>query len=266
MVRFGVLGAGKIAKKFANTVNAMGLNLYAIASRSRRKAEDYKQRFHYEVAYEGYDALLSDPLVDCVYIATPHALHYEQMMRALEAGKHVLCEKPLTLNAKEAEEVFEKAKAQGLFVMEAMKVRTLPVLLELKSLLKSGIIGDVKRMEAAFGFERTPDDPKRLIDPDLGGGALLDVGIYPIALVTMFLGKPDSMKSDVIWHEKGVDLKERITFYYPKARANIQASIEDGYRKDAVIHGSEGTIEIRHFSAAETARITNAQGQVIRTV
>ncbi|MFW6298926.1 MAG: Gfo/Idh/MocA family protein [Bacillota bacterium] len=266
MVRFGVLGAGKIAKKFANTMNAMGLNLYAIASRSRRKAEDYKQRFNYEVAYEGYDALLSDPLVDAVYIATPHALHHDHIMRALDAGKHVLCEKPLTVNAKEAEAVFEKAEAKGLFVMEAMKVRTLPVLLELKTLIQSGIIGDIQRIEASFGFERTHDDPKRLIQLDLGGGALLDVGIYPIALVNMVLGQPDAIESDAVFHENGVDLKERVAYLYPQARAEIAISIQDDYRKDASIDGTKGRIEIPHFSAGETALITDANGDVTRTL
>lgn len=266
MVRFGVLGAGSIAKKFAKTVNAMGLDLYAIASRSKTKAEDYKERFNFEVAHAGYDALFKDSSVDCVYIATPHALHYEHIMRALEHGKHVLCEKPLTLNAKEAKAVFEKAKEEGLFVMEAMKVRTLPVLRELQSLVVSGAIGEVVRVGASFGFEMTKDDPKRLTDPNLGGGALLDVGIYPLVLVNMFLGKPESFDSNVVWHETGVDLKEKIVYHYSGAHASIRASIGDAFHQDAVIHGTEGYIEIRHFSSAEAARITDASGRVVRTV
>lgn len=266
MVRFGVIGAGAIAKKFAETVNEMDLDLYAIASRSKGRAQDFKERYGFDVAYEGYDALFKDPDVDCVYIATPHALHHDQMMRALEHGKHVLCEKPFTLNAKEAREVFDKAKKKGLFVMEAMKPRMLPVLLKLKTLVDEGVIGDIVRLQVSFGFEEPPKEGSRILDPALGGGALLDIGIYPIVIANMFLGVPDSIESQVVKHDSGVDIKERITYHYPDARANLRIALDEAFHKNAVIYGTKGYIEIPHFTAVEAARITDASGGHLKTV
>ena len=266
MVRFGVIGAGAIAKKFAETVNAMGLDLYAIASRSKGRAEDYKARYGFEVAHEGYDALFEDPNVDCVYIATPHALHHAQMMRALDHGKHILCEKPFTLNAEEAQEVFDKAQEKGLFVMEAMKPRTMPVLLELRNLVDEGVIGDIVRLQASFGSEEALEEGARVLDPALGGGALLDIGIYPIVIANMFLGVPESIESQVVRHSSGLDLKERITLHYPNAKANLRASVDEAFHKNAVIYGTKGYIEIPHFTKVEVARITDASGGTLKTV
>lgn len=266
MINFGVIGAGNIAKKFCEAVNGIGGNLHAVASRSFEKAQNYKSDYGFQKAYGNYDALLEDKAVDCVYIATPHALHYDHMMRALDHGKHILCEKSFTLNAARAEEVFKKAREKRLFVMEAMWTRFLPVPSQVVRHVRDGHLGKVDRVDASFTFNVPVDPSRRTFDKSVGGGALLDIGIYPITFVNMLLGPPDAFDTTVDKHESGIDLSHTLTYHYGDAVAHMRASFQDSSTPKATIHGSRGTIEMPYFWQAESADVYDLKGHHVETI
>jgi predicted dehydrogenase len=267
MVRFGVIGAGKIAQTFSTAVQKMGGQLYAIASRDLNKAIEYKHQYGYEKAYGSYELMLQDPLVDCVYIATPHGLHAEHMMLALDHGKHVLCEKSFTLNTKQAKKVFEKAKSKNLFVMEAMWTKYLPVMIETKRLIQTGLIGDIKSLDVSFGFDAEHRRGSRLFDPAMGGGALLDIGVYVITCATYFLGLPQKVQSTVeLDPTNGFDLKEDIHFQYLHAQADLKCSLLQKLDNIARIQGTKGSVEIIDFWKAEHAIFYNLKHEIIHEV
>jgi predicted dehydrogenase len=188
-VRWGVLGPGRIAQRFAQCLPAVpGARLEAVASRDPARAQRFAQDHGAQRAHTSYEALLADPGVDAVYIATPHSEHVQWVLAAIEAGKPVLCEKPLTVNAAQAEAVFAAAAQRGVFVMEALWSRFLPVYEQVQSWLAAGEIGPLQRVEARFGFEREPDPEDRLYRLDLAGGALLDVGVYTLSLPHWLVG------------------------------------------------------------------------------
>lgn len=269
MVRFGVIGAGRITRTFCDAVNKAptGGTLYAVASRSKEKAQGYKKEYGFEVAYGSYEAMLKDPKVDCVYIATPHAFHYDQIMRSLDHKKHVLCEKPLTLNAAQAKSAFNKAQENGCFLMEALWTRFLPTILEVKQLVDSGVIGDVRRVKASFAFKADAREEDRLFNKALGGGALLDLGIYPITFANLFLGTPDTMDADVTIYEKtGIDLGEEIVFTYADAQAILYASLGENREVKGMIEGEDGHIEVPGFFYAEKALVYDKDGTLLKTI
>jgi predicted dehydrogenase len=266
MIRFGVIGAGRIAKTFSLAVNGIHETLYAIASRDLEKANQFKEEFGYQKAYGSYEQLLDDELVDCVYIATPHALHFEQMKSCLEKGKHILCEKSFTLNHEQAKIIYDLAESKNLFVMEAMWTRFLPTIQEVQKLVKDDAIGDIFRIEASFGFETNKDLKDRLLNPVLGGGTLLDIGIYPITLANMFLGIPDSFESNAFFHPSGVDTSSKITYYYPEAEAILNMSFMDNIGNDAYIYGTKGYFHIPNFHACEVATLYNNNHKVVKMI
>jgi dihydrodiol dehydrogenase / D-xylose 1-dehydrogenase (NADP) len=266
MIRFGVLGAGRIAHSFSAAASGIGEHLYAIASRDLAKAVELKNKYHYEVAYGSYQAMLADPLVDCVYIATPHALHYEQMIQTLQAGKHILCEKAFTLNANQAKNIFALAAKKKLFVMEAMWTRFLPTIQEVVKTVEKGDIGDVIQLDATFSFLGNADPEKRLANPALGGGALLDVGIYPITMANLILGSPTAVESEIVWSPTGVDLANKITYLYPESEAFLQSGFIEEQPRDAYIYGTTGYIQIPHFNGAERAIVFDRNHKIVRVI
>ena len=263
---FGVIGAGNIAHKFSEALLGMNGNLWAIASRKHEKALAFKRKYGYVHAYEGYGKLFNDEKVECIYIATPHAFHYELMLKAIEHEKHVLCEKSFTLNEKQAAHVFKEAKKKGVFVMEAMWTRFLPVLTEVLEVVNKGGIGSIEKIDANFTFDVPVNDENRLFNRRLGGGALLDIGIYPITLVNMVMGEPDDFETSVVKHHTGVDIEHDIAYYYEGCVARMHASFKDDSVPKAVIHGSNGSIEMTYFWETETAHIYNAHGSLARTI
>ena len=268
MVKFGIIGAGDIANVFAEALNAMGGEAYAVASRDYHKATEFKQRHGFTKAYGSYEAMLEDPEVDCVYIATPHALHETHMMLALSYDKHVLCEKPFTLNEAQAQSVFRMAKEKKRFVMEAMWTRFLPVIKALQQLINSGVIGDVTKITCDFCFDLLQGKaPKsRLLDLELGAGALLDIGIYNITFATLFLGLPQRVESRVVLHAHGMDETDDITFYYPNAVAHLYASISEYKPTDGFIYGTKGRIKVFDFFRTEKAEVYDLSGNLIQTI
>jgi predicted dehydrogenase len=191
-IRWGILGTGGIASAFAADLSHVGdAQAVAVGSRTLSTAEAFAERFDITRSHGSYDDLVQDPDVDVVYVSTPHPMHYDCAMLAIRAGKHVLVEKPFTLNAIEARGLVEAASAQGVFCMEAMWTRFLPHIIEIRQILASGVLGDVRTVTADHGQWFVQDAKFRLFAPELGGGALLDLGVYPISFASMVLGRPD---------------------------------------------------------------------------
>ena len=261
-IRWGIMGTGNIAGVFATGLRSTAdAELVAVGSRTAASAQAFGQRFGAARCHASYEALANDPEVDVIYIATPHTLHRDNTLLCLAAGKPVLCEKPFAINAAEAQEMVAAARARGLFLMEAMWTRFLPHMAALRELLASGAIGDVRMLKADFCF-RTRFDPRgRLFDPALGGGALLDVGVYPVSLASMVLGAPERIASMAELGATGVDDQAALIFGYPAGQlAVLTAATRTDTPHEALICGTEGQIRIHHqWWAPSKLSITRAQ-------
>lgn len=268
MINIGVIGAGFIANTFCNAVNKSEFDakLYAIGSRSLERATDYQKTYGFEKAYGSYKELYNDPNINLIYIATPHGLHYEQMMEILDYDKHILCEKSFTLNAQQASTVFQKAREKNVFIMEAVWTRFLPTIQAVQREIKNQVIGDIIKVEADFCFKADKNSDHRLFNPSLGGGALLDVGIYPITFANLFMGIPESITSTVKKHNTGVDLTEEIHFSYPKGEAILHASLGEDRPLKGIIYGTKGHIVVDNFFYTEHATIYDNHGTVLKEI
>jgi len=213
--RWGIISTGNIAGKLADATRLVPhAELLAVGSRTQSSADVFGDTHRIPRRYGSYQDLVGDPDVDVVYVATPHNLHHANTILALEAGKHVLCEKPLAVNAGQAAEMIQVARKKGLFLMEAMWTRFLPVWTDIKARLDGGELGAIRSLQADFCIE-LPFDPKhRLFSPDLAGGALLDLGVYPVSLASWLLGSPKATQSWVELAPTGVDLRAAMTFTY----------------------------------------------------
>ncbi len=222
-----------------------GARLAAVGSRTREAAESFAKDFGKPRAHDSYEALAADPDVDIVYVATPHVLHKDNCLLALRNGKAVLCEKPFAVNAAEAGEVIRMAREKGLFAMEAMWTRFLPAIVRVRELLAAGTIGEPRWLRADFGF-KAPFNPKsRIFDPALGGGALLDVGVYPVSLASMVFGPPKEISSNAVIGPTGVDEQDAIILGYDGGRlATLDACVTMTTPTEAVIAGEKGIIRI----------------------
>jgi predicted dehydrogenase len=245
-IRWGILGTGNIANSFAKGLASVDDGkLVAVGSRSQASADAFADRYAAPKRHATYAGLYADPEVDAIYIATPHAMHLQNMLDCLDAGKAVLCEKPFTINAAQARQAIERARSSGLFLMEAMWARFLPMMDEVRRLLAEGTIGEVRMVSADFGF-RTKFNPQgRLFDPTLGGGALLDVGVYPVSLAHMVLGTPNRIASMAHLGETGIDEQSAYLLGYEGgALAQLSSAIRTKTPHEALIAGTEGSIRI----------------------
>ena len=246
-IHWGILGTGMIATKFAEGLMALpDAELVAVGSRSQSSADDFGYEFDVPHRHASYTALADDPDVDVVYVATPHPFHRENSILCLEGGKAVLCEKPFAINASEAEDIIALAREKGLFLMEAMWTRFLPVLVRTRELVAKGTIGEVRALFADFGF-RTAFDPKsRLFDPQLGGGALLDVGVYTISLASMVFGTaPSRINGMAHLGQTGVDEQSAVILGYDQGQLAILAvAVRTEMPQEAVLVGTEGRIRL----------------------
>jgi len=244
LYRWGILGAGKIAAKFASALNyTEGAKFYAVASRDKEKAEDFAETNGATRIYDDYYKLVTDPEVDIIYIATPHAFHCEQTLLCLENKKPVLCEKPMALNESQVKQMVEASRANQTFLMEGMWSRFMPSVINVWKIISEKAIGDVQYIKADFGFQ-APYDPKgRLFDLKLGGGSLLDVGIYPIFLTSLLFGEPSQIKSVAKLSATGADEYTHAVFQYPGGQtASIFSSITIKTSLTAEIAGTKGRI------------------------
>jgi predicted dehydrogenase len=217
----------------------------AVGSREQHTADQFGAQYGIPKRYGSYDALLHDPEVEIVYVATPHTLHAENTLAALQAGKHVLCEKPFTINAQQAEQVIQAARASGKFVMEGMWTRCFPVVREIVRRIQTGELGEIRYLQADFGFRPEFNPASRLFAPELGGGALLDVGVYPIALAFLVLGAPKQVVSHATLGATGVDELCSMLFLYDNgAQAVMSASLQVEMPKQANICGTLARIQL----------------------
>ena len=245
-VKWGILGAGSIAEKVAGAIKEYPhAELSGVGSRSIEKAQAFADRVCVDKAFGSYEELCESGDIDVVYIATPHTFHKEHTLLALKNGKHVLCEKPFSLNKADSEEMILEARSRNLFLMEAMWTCLMPGMIKLKQILKDGIIGKVNLVEADFGFQAPYCPDSRLFNPQLGGGALLDVGIYPLTLALSTLGFPSEYSATATLGKTGVDELSVYNLKYENgAMANLRASITQQTDCVAKIYGTEGTITI----------------------
>jgi predicted dehydrogenase len=247
MVRWGILGPGSIARSFAEGLkSAKDARLIAVGSRSQAKADEFGAKYDVPNRHSSYQALVEDPNVDAIYVATPHPFHKEHCLLALNAGKPTLCEKPFTLNVKEAEEVVRTARERKVFLMEGMWSRFFPLMSRLRALLEAGEIGRVRMVEADFGFRAGFDPKSRLFDPHLGGGALLDVGVYVVSFASMVLGAPDRMTGLATLGATRIDEQAAMVLGHPNgALAILSTAIRTNTAQNAVILGEEGRIVLK---------------------
>ena len=245
-IRWGIIGTGNISSQFARGLAVLpDAELVAVGSRTRASAEAFGARFDVPHRHASYAALARDPDVDAVYVGTPHSLHRANSMMCLEAGKAVLCEKPFTINAAEAEQVIKLAREKGRFLMEAMWTRFLPLSEKVRELLAADTIGSVQMLTADLGFRGRFDPKHRLFDPELGGGALLDVGVYPISLASMIFGPPTRISSLAHMGQTGVDEQAAVTLGYAGGQlAVLYTSIRTTTPKEAILMGTQGQIRI----------------------
>ncbi len=246
-VRWGILATGGIAAKFASELAELpegDAELVAVASRSAASAGAFAERFGIPAAYGGWDGLAADPSVDAVYVATPHSAHHDAVRLCLEAGKAVLCEKPFTLNAAEAVALVELARKRGVFLMEAMWMHCNPAIRRMAELVRDGAIGEVRSVHADFGIDVPWDPAHRLYDPALGGGALLDLGVYPVAFAHLVLGEPAEVTAWAHLRD-GVDTNTGLLLGYDSgAVAALTCSLVADTAQVAAVTGSAGRIEI----------------------
>lgn len=249
-IKWGIMGPGGISRKFASDlIHSDNAELVAVASRTEEKAEAFAKDFQVSSAYGSYEEFVQDKEVEIVYIGTLHPMHKECALLCLEAGKAILCEKPLTMNAQEAEEIVQAARENETFAMEAMWTRYLPSVVQTRKWIEEGRIGEVKSVTANFGFNAGWNPESRLLDKKLGGGALLDAGIYPISFASMIFGRqPERIMSTAYIGETGVDERFSALFEYKDGQtANLNASVRLQLSSDAFIYGTEGYIHVPNF-------------------
>ncbi len=264
-LRWGILATGGIAHSFTSDLRTAGLDVAAVGSRTAASAQRFADEFGIARAHGSYEALAADPDVDIVYIATPHPAHAENAIAMLEAGKHVLVEKPFTLTAAEAVAVRDAARRNGLLAMEAMWTRYLPHMVRIRTLIADGALGEVRTVFADHTQKITADPSHRLNALELGGGALLDLGIYPVSFVWDVLGAPTSVRAVARLAETGADAEVATVMTHGSGAVSSTVSSSRGAGPNtAHVVGTEGRIDIdRTWYAPTTFRLTSPDGTVI---
>ena len=256
IIKLGIIGAGWIADKMAEALAPLSdYEVYAIASRSLEKAQEFAAHWKVAKAYGSYEGLVKDPDVDLVYIATPHSHHYPHTKLALENGKPCLVEKSFTANAREAKELLDLAKSKGIFITEAIWTRYMPLSHKVKELMESGIIGEPRVLTATLCYMM--ENKERIVRPDLCGGALLDLGVYVLNFARMYFGT-DIVKTITNCHlgPTGMDMMESISLSFADGRmANLQAGCLTLNDRQGIISGTEGYIRVDNVNCPELIEV-----------
>lgn len=268
-IKWGIIGLGNIAHKFAaDLLLVEGASLEAVASRETQKAEDFAQKYKSRKSYSSYQELADDSEIDIIYIATPHTFHYKQTMMCLGAGKSVLCEKAFGMNAQEVENMITEAQSRNLFLMEALWTRFIPATEKLLELVKQNTIGEIKHIRADFGFIADKNPNRRLFNKKLGGGSLLDVGIYPVYLSLLLLGLPKEILAKAQMTSSKVDSFCAMLFDYENgAKSILESSIESATPVEAHIYGSKGSIKLHqnfHHSKELTIKLNGQESERLK--
>lgn len=262
--KIGIIGCGGIAKKMAATLGKMKeVQRYAVASRNQEKAQAFANEWGFEKAYGSYEELTNDPQVDLIYIATPHAMHYDNARMCIEKGKPVLCEKAFTANARQAEELLSFAHEKKVFITEAIWTRYMPLSLTIQDLLKKGVIGTPYTLSANLSYPIS--DKERIIRPELAGGALLDIGVYTLNFAAMAFG--DDIAETHSAYQKtatGVDAQESITLFYKDGKmATLQSSIYAQSDRMGVISGDKGHLIVENINCPESVRVVDREYKTV---
>lgn len=264
-VRWGVIGTGGIARSFVGDCARAGVAFVAVGSRTRESAQSFATEFGIPRAHGSYADLVADPEVDAVYVATPHSRHAEDALLAIEAGKHVLVEKAFTITADEAQRVVDAARARGVVVMEAMWTRFLPQMTMLRQVVAEGRIGRPRIVEASH-HQALPSDPShRLNDPALGGGAILDLGVYPISFAIDVLGAPTAVAAAGTLSDRGVDTQMGIVMTHDGgAQSLVHFALDVRSPNTASVIGDDGRIDLdATWYTPTTWRIRDRDGAVV---
>jgi predicted dehydrogenase len=264
-IRWGILGCGHIAAKFANDLQYVeGARLVAAGSRSQTVAADFSKKFSIPHIHGSYDALVKDEEVDVIYVASPHGLHHEHVLLCLEHKKAVLCEKAFAINSRQAMEMIDKAKEEKVFLMEALWSKFTPQYNIVQQMLKEGKLGDLQGMITNFGFIPELPYPDRLYDEALGGGSLLDIGIYNVFMTLSVLGRPDQIEACIKSVSTGVDEQCAATFRYNNGMiAQLFSTFSANLATEADIFGNQGRIRLTpRFYNPTTAVIEYYPGRI----
>ena len=261
---WGILGPGGIAQAFAKDLTFLeGHTIGAVGSRSLTNAQSFANTFG-GTAYGSYEELVADSHIDAIYVATPHPAHHDNVILALNAGKPVLCEKPFAVNAKQAQAMVDAAAKNKVALMEAMWARFLPHYAKVREIIASGVLGPILSIHADHGQRLADQGIARLVEPQLAGGALLDLGIYPISFAHMILGNPISITSSAVMTDKGVDAQTSMIFNYDNgAQAILTTTMIEQTPCRAVVAGLDGWLEIdRTFYNPASMRVILNDGTV----
>ena len=259
-IRWGILGCGRIARKFASDLRLVAdAELAAIASRNTETSELFAKDFPCKHLHNSYEALAANNEVDVIYVATPHSYHHGHTLLCLNHDKAVLCEKAFAINSRQAMEMIRTAQERKIFLMEALWTKFLPHYKKLQELLHQKTLGDIKSVLVNFGFKTSEKSPQRLFDPLLGGGTLLDIGIYNVFMTMSVLGKPDSIEATMTPTSTGVDEQIAVLFKYKSgAMAQLFSSFATNLPTQAEINGTQGciTLTTRFYEPSATIQLS----------
>ncbi len=264
-MKVGILGAGSIAHKMAATISLMeGIEVYAVASRSLKKAEEFAKQYQIPKAYADYRAMAKDPSVDLVYIATPHSHHYAHVKLCLEQGRHVLCEKAFMINSSQAKEAVKLAKEKNLLLAEAIWTRYMPSRSIIRKAVESGMIGEVTSLTANLGY--VIKNKERLVRSDLGGGALLDLGVYPVNFALMVFGDDYAeVSAEAVLSGQGVDLQNSITLKWKDGRmAVLHSNMQALTDRRGIIYGDKGYIQVENINNCEAVSVYDLDRNLVK--
>lgn len=261
----GILGAGSIAHKMAATVSRMeGTEVFAVASRSLEKAKEFGHKYQIPKAYGSYEEMAEDPSVDLIYIATPHSHHYEHVKLCLEHNKHVLCEKAFMIDSVQAKDVVRIAKEKELLLAEAIWTRYMPSRALIREAVDSGIIGEATSLTANLGY--VIKDKERLVKPELGGGALLDLGVYPINFALMVFGEDyEEVSAEAVLSDQGVDLQNSITLKWRDGRmAVLHSNMQAITDRRGIVYGDKGFLVVENINNCETIGVYDLDRNLVK--
>ena len=270
IIRWGILGAGRIARKFASDLRlAENCELMAIGSRSQQSADEFNKEFPVQYCHYSYEELAQNPEVDVIYIATPHNLHYENTLLCLQHNKAVLCEKPFAMNSRQAIEMIKLAKEKKLFLMEALWTKFHPHYIKTLEMVQQGLLGEITSVLVNFGFKPIPPVPVRLFDPALGGGTVMDIGIYNVFIAMSVLGKPDHIEATMTPASTEVDEQCAILFRYKNgALAQLFSTFSSDLATEADICGGEGRIRLtsRFYEPSSTIEFSKGKADTKQVI
>jgi predicted dehydrogenase len=263
-IHWGIIGCGRIAEKFAADLSCVkGATLTAVASRSLSNAKKFAKKFGAKHAHGSYQDIVNNEEVDVIYIATPHTHHCEHTLLCIEHNKAVLCEKPFAMNSRQTIEMINRAREKKIFLMEAVWTKFLPHYKKMQELIKKNKIGDIKSVLINFGFRLRDDAPVRLSDPALGGGTLLDIGIYNVFMILSILGKPDEIQARMTPSSKGIDEQCAFQFiYHNGALAQSFTSFSTNLPTEVHINGTKGYIKLtsKFYEASSKVELHHGMG------